>query len=555
MNLPGIAVGVIECAAVLGTLILAVWAVSLHYSRKREQREPNWAIVTDNNHELLTAQEELDRLDNAILAISTCEKGKIQKAFQIAFPALNGQQKIDLMLDGSNLASQDVLTVLMGQRKAARQKIWAIHREIARYFCAVEDGIELPDARERQDPEIVDYAAQTVIRNAENPPNKTGRSSKGRKASDENDEASRHRLTALTIMKTFGNFGIDVIAIGTQNLPATTSYKFDLRSTASIKRIEGLEGDIALALGEEKVLISPVLGEKNHIAVDIPAKEPQIVRTMDLIAQAGNTIPQFSIPLGIGADGKPVFTNLEELPHLLIAGTTGSGKSVFLNSLIVSLIERVDPKDLQFVMIDPKRVELIAYSDLPQLKYPIATTPEDALHLLEMCVEEMDCCRCGPMSALKAKTLSAYNYIAKDAEGYPYFPRIVVVIDELADLIMTSGKKLEDAIIRIAQKGRATGIHLVLATQRPSADIITNKIKGNIKARIAFAAASSTESRIILDTTGAEKLIGRGDMLYTLGGKSVHRAQGGFIEEDEISRVVLAACGKEGGEGNETVAL
>ena len=296
-----------------------------------------------------------------------------------------------------------------------------------------------------------------------------------------------------------------------------------------------LQNDLALALAAHPIRIEAPIPGKSLVGIEVPNQRVATVTLRELIESKNfqKRESPLSIPLGKDVSGLSWVIRLEKMPHMLVAGATGSGKSVCLNTIITALLFQNGPDDLKLILVDPKRVELTAYTGIPHLLVPPITKVDDTVNALKWTVREMDR-RLDILSKFGARDIDAYNKRAEER-----MPKIVIVIDELADLMNTNGREVEATIVRIAQMARAVGIHLVLATQRPSVDVITGTIKANIPGRLAFAVASQTDSRTILDIAGAEKLLGRGDMLFTCAELSKpKRIQGAFISSDEVERVV-----------------
>ena len=322
--------------------------------------------------------------------------------------------------------------------------------------------------------------------------------------------------------------------------PSVTRYEFTLDQGVKLSKITNLQDDIALALGASGVRIAPVPNKISAVGIEVPNRTVTAVRIRDVIESREFINHPSPVAFAVGKDigGNNIVGNIARLPHVLIAGTTGSGKSVCTNSLIVSMLYKSTPDEVRFIMVDPKMVELAPYNGIPHLLIPVVTDPKKAAGALQWAVFEM-MKRYKMFSEKGVKDLAGYNALSETDEDVKKLPTVVVVIDELADLMLVAAKEVEESICRVAQMGRAAGMHLVIATQRPSADVITGLMKANIPSRIAFAVASSMESRIILDTTGAEKLVGKGDMLYfPLGDAKPTRVQGCFITPEEIDRVV-----------------
>ena len=342
------------------------------------------------------------------------------------------------------------------------------------------------------------------------------------------------REEARRLADTLQTYKIDAVPTGTPiQGPSVTRYDFRLQPGVKLNKLMNAADDIALSMGVGGVRIAPVPGKSSVVGIEAPNAKRSIVPLRGVLEERDfmyGSPTAFALGRGIG--GGIVTGDLEELPHVLIAGTTGSGKSVCLNSLIVSLLYKSAPEELRLLLIDPKMVELSPYNGIAHLTRPVVTDSAQAVSALEGAVVEMET-RYRAFMGCGAKELTDYNRGAKSP-----FPRLVIVIDELADLMMTSGKDVEASIVRIAQKGRAAGIHLAVATQRPSSDVITGLMKANIPSRIAFTVASSLESRIILDANGAEKLTGGGDMLYAPMGGERKRVQGCYVSPEEVGKVV-----------------
>ena len=335
------------------------------------------------------------------------------------------------------------------------------------------------------------------------------------------------------------SFGVSAHIVNVIRGPAVTRYELELDQGVKLNKITNLSGDIALALGASAVRVAPIPDKISTVGIEVPNRQVSPVCIRDVLGSKAFTDSPSKVSFAVGKDisGSPIVGNIAKLPHMLIAGTTGSGKSVCTNSLIISLLYKATPEEVRLIMVDPKMVELSVYNGIPHLLIPVVTDPKKAAGALQWAVSEM-MKRYQKFSEVGAKDLASYNNHAKRREDLEPMPQIVVVIDELADLMLVAAKEVEESICRVAQMGRASGMHLVIATQSPRADVITGLMKANIPSRIAFAVASSLESRIILDTTGAEKLVGKGDMLYAPLGQDKLRVQGCFITEEEVANVV-----------------
>ena len=347
--------------------------------------------------------------------------------------------------------------------------------------------------------------------------------------------ANRQRLD-----DTIRSFGIDASIINVVRGPSVTRYELELDQGVRLNKLTNLADDIALALGATGVRIAPIPDKISMVGIEVPNKLVSTVPIHEVIGSKEFCEHRSKVAFAVGKNigGQCVVGDIAKLPHLLIAGTTGSGKSVCTNSLIVSLLYKATPEEVRLIMVDPKMVELGIYNGIPHLLIPVVTDPKKAAGALQWAVTEM-MKRYRTFSEAGVRKLEEYNALAARTEGMEKMPFIVVVIDELADLMLVAAKEVEESICRVAQMGRAAGMHLVIATQRPSADVITGLMKANIPSRIAFAVASAMESRIILDTQGAEKLVGRGDMLFApLGSGKPTRVQGCFISDAEVASVV-----------------
>ncbi len=341
------------------------------------------------------------------------------------------------------------------------------------------------------------------------------------------------------LQTTLESFGVDAKIVDITRGPTVTRYDLELAHGVKLNKLTNLADDLALSLGVSGVRIAPIPDKISTVGIEVPNKIVSIVYLREIISSDAFRSAPSKLTFAIGKDigGKVIVGNIAKLPHMLIAGTTGSGKSVCMNSLILSLLFKASPDEVRLIMIDPKMVELGIYNGIPHLYVPVVTDPKKAAGALQWAVVEM-LKRYRLFSEVGVRDLAGYNKI-QTAQGGQTLPQVVIVIDELADLMMVASKEVEDSICRVAQMGRASGMHLVIATQRPSADVITGLMKANIPSRIAFAVSSGMESRIILDTQGAEKLVGNGDMLYhPLGSSKPTRIQGAFVTDEERETVI-----------------
>ncbi|MCD7920235.1 MAG: DNA translocase FtsK [Clostridiales bacterium] len=352
--------------------------------------------------------------------------------------------------------------------------------------------------------------------------------------------------TQVRLSDTLHSFGISGEIIGRTCGPSVTRFDLLLEQGVKLSKVTNLAGDLALSLGAVNVRIAPVPGQSSVVGIEVPNQRVSAVPIREVLDSDEFRNHPSRVAFAVGRDiaNRNIVGDIARLPHLLIAGTTGSGKSVCTNALIVSLLYKSSPQDVRLIMIDPKMVELGVYNGIPHLLIPVVTDPKKAAGALQWAVYEM-MRRYKDFSEQHVRDLESYNKLAEHAdkiegaEGVEHKPQIVIVIDELADLMLVAAKEVEESICRVAQMGRAAGIHLIIATQRPSTDVITGLMKANIPSRIAFAVASSLESRIILDQVGAEKLVGKGDMLFSpLGIGKPMRVQGCLVTEEEVTNVI-----------------
>jgi S-DNA-T family DNA segregation ATPase FtsK/SpoIIIE len=356
--------------------------------------------------------------------------------------------------------------------------------------------------------------------------------SKGDKGPDPRD----HEAVGRKLVETLGHFGVEAKIVGIVSGPHVSRFELRLAPGTKVKKVTELANDIAYALASTDIRILAPIPGKQAVGVEVPNRTRKMVRLGDIYAGRPEKTSPLVAWLGKGIDGNAVWTDLAKMPHVLVAGTTGSGKSGCVNAILSSILMQASPNEVRLVLVDPKQVELNHYENVPHLLTPVVTSPRLAANVLSNLIGEMES-RYGIMSEARARNLGELNRV-RAKKGEAPLPHILCVIDELADLMMVAPAEVEDSIIRLAQKSRATGIHLVLATQRPSTDIITGTIKVNIPSRIAFAVSSQTDSRVILDQGGAEALLGQGDMLFRGAGTSkLQRVQGAFITEEEIARI------------------
>jgi S-DNA-T family DNA segregation ATPase FtsK/SpoIIIE len=339
------------------------------------------------------------------------------------------------------------------------------------------------------------------------------------------------------LVQTLSHFGVDANVIGQISGPRVTRYELQLAPGTKVAKVAALKDDLSYALATTEIRILAPIPGKQAVGVELPNLSPNLVTLGDIYDELPATASPLSVWLGKDISGAAVWTDLARMPHLLIAGTTGAGKSGCINALLTSILLRATPDEARMILIDPKRIELNHYESIPHLLTPVVSSPKEASAVLANCVAEMER-RYERLASVRARNLNEANRSFRQ-RGESTIPYLLVVIDELADLMMIAPQAVEDAVIRLAQKSRAVGIHLVLATQRPSVDVITGMIKANVPSRIAFAVSSMTDSRVILDTGGAESLLGQGDMLFKpLGTSRLQRVQGAYVSEEEIALVV-----------------
>lgn len=353
------------------------------------------------------------------------------------------------------------------------------------------------------------------------------------------DGTAEMRENSRRLNETLASFKIEAHIINVTRGPSVTRYEVELEKGVRLSKLTTAADDIALSLGASGVRIAAVPGKISVVGIEVPNKAVTTVSLREVIDSQEFAKAKSKSSFAVGKDigGNCIVGNIAKLPHMLIAGTTGSGKSVCMNSIIISLLYKASPDEVKLIMVDPKMVELGIYNGIPHLLIPVVTDPKKAAGSLQWAVSEM-MRRYKAMSDAGVRDLESFNSIVEHEDEGRKLPQVVVIIDELADLMLVAAKEVEESICRIAQMGRAAGIHLVIATQRPSADVITGLMKANIPSRIAFAVASAMESRIILDTQGAEKLVGKGDMLYApIGNGKPKRVQGCFVSDPEVEAV------------------
>lgn len=426
---------------------------------------------------------------------------------QVSLPELEPTSPLELSLDSSSALSQKTQPTIARSLESSAQHLESLERgELAR-------------------PKDYTLPPTTLLQPAQD-----------KKISFEEGEIDQKIQNLLTKLKVFKIDG-DVVRI--YSGPVVTTFEFRPAPNVKVSRIQSLSDDLAMALSARSIRIQAPIPEKDVVGIEVPNSQKEMIYLREILESEVFKSSSSPLVLGLGKDivGNPFVTDLQKLPHLLIAGTTGSGKSVGLNAMILSLLYRNSPDNLRLIMVDPKKVEFSLYEEIPHLLTPIITDAKKAIIALNNVAREMER-RYEMMKAIKTKTIDGYNAKAR-SEGGEILPFIVIIIDELADLMMTGGKEAEGSIIRIAQMGRAAGLHLIVATQRPSVDVVTGLIKTNLPAKIAYKVGSRMDSRVILDAEGAQNLLGQGDMLFSLGGGGgVLRLHAPWASEDEIESIV-----------------
>jgi S-DNA-T family DNA segregation ATPase FtsK/SpoIIIE len=358
--------------------------------------------------------------------------------------------------------------------------------------------------------------------------------------------------TGEALLQALGNFGIEAHVTGQVVGPRVTRYELQLAPGTKVGKVAALKDDLAYALATTEIRILAPIPGKQAVGVEVPNLAPNVVTLGDIFDELPAAASQLSVWLGKDISGASVWADLARMPHILIAGTTGSGKSGCINTMLCSILLRATPDEVRMILVDPKRVELGLYESIPHLLTPVVSSPKAAAAVLTNVLTEMER-RYERMSLARARNLGELNRVLSERGEQP-LPLLLIVIDELADMMMVSPQEVEDAVIRLAQKSRAVGIHLVLATQRPSVDVITGMIKANVPSRIAFAVSSQTDSRVILDTSGAESLLGQGDMLFKpLGTSRLQRVQGAYVSEEEIALIVEQCRAQRGQDLDESL--
>ncbi len=468
-------------------------------------------------------------------------------------------EDIKINISGQELKKQGILSSIAGKfKKEEKPPEFSIK--------PIEKGKEEKNAKENKQEEKIDSSFENMNLEEKNAQQPTAKIKKAWRlppvnilnGMDSEPTSGDIKANSNIIKRTLANFGIQV-EMGEVNVgPTVTQYTLKPAEGIKLSRITSLQNDLALALAARSIRIeAPILG-KSFAGIEIPNQSVAMVRLKNILnsKEFHNRKSNLSIILGRDVAGMPIISDIGRMPHLMIAGATGSGKTVSINTLIVGLLFQNSPETLKFIMVDPKRVELTSYNDIPHLLSPVITDPDKAINALKWSISEMEN-RYELLSHLGCRNIESYNNAVKmEYKQREILPYIIIVIDELADLMATHGREMEAAVVRLAQMARAVGIHLVLSTQRPSVEVITGLIKANITTRIAFQVASQIDSRTILDMSGAEKLLGFGDMLYLSGDSNKpKRIQGVFISEEEVKKMVDFLKGQNEGSNEYNEAI
>lgn len=484
-----------------------------------DEGEVSEALDEGDNNNSSVPEEKTEK-------IKAFSNGKIKKHNDGVFSENSEAKKTDL---SSIFTDPDGVDVL--QRFADEQRAKAMQQN-----QDLEDEGELEVSRnslvEEEEKEALD-----VKKEYEFPPISLLKKETAKKNIDISDEL---RTNAERLVETLGSFKVRTKIVNVSRGPTITRYELVPEQGVRVRSIANLVDDIALNLATTGVRIEAPIPGKSAVGIEVPNKSVETVYLRELIDTETfrKASSKISVSLGVDVAGEPVFLDIAKMPHLLIAGATGMGKSVCINSIITSLLYKASPDEVKLILVDPKKVELNVYNGLPHLLVPVVSDPKKAAGALHWAVTEMER-RFELIEDVGVRDAKNYNAVTKDDPDREFLPQIVIIIDELADLMMTAPDDVEDSICRLAQKARAAGMHLIIGTQRPSVDVITGLIKANVPSRIAFTVSSQTDSRVVIDMAGAEKLIGRGDMLYApVGAMKPIRVQGAFVSEGEVENIV-----------------
>ncbi|PAB01763.1 DNA translocase FtsK [Enterococcus canintestini] len=507
------------------------------------------------------AKQALKKARQAEKAAAKAEKIAAEKAAAKRELEKNAKNQVRPQTEGEKLAETAKSTVEVEPEQLSFVPIDHFQEKVATEPVTETNNLnqtteaEIPDDGEDLDFEIPaeaedrDYQLPNVTLLDSLPP------------TDQSDEYQKIEHNIGVLEQTFQSFGVEAKVVKASLGPAVTKFEVQPAVGVKVSKIVSLTDDIALALAAKDVRMEAPIPGKSLIGIEVPNSSISMVSFREVIeAQPDHPDKLLEVPLGRDISGRVQTADLTKMPHLLIAGSTGSGKSVAINGIITSILMRAKPHEVKLMMIDPKMVELNVYNGIPHLLTPVVTNPRKAAQALQKVVKEMEE-RYEKFAAAGVRNITGYNEMISErnsshGENNPILPFIVVIVDELADLMMVASNEVEDAIIRLAQMARAAGIHMILATQRPSVDVITGIIKANVPSRMAFAVSSGTDSRTILDSNGAEKLLGRGDMLFLpMGENRPIRVQGAFISDHEVERVVAFITEQQGAEYEEKMMV
>lgn len=529
---------------ILGLFLMSPWEVYdlIDFFKEKSQE---WAA----KHEIRKQKRFVKREEKRALAEQKRQE-KAQKAEEEHLAQLTVDQETGEILDGPDDNEASIFDNILVENAAVEPEILAYEH--------VSEGLEETASEENLKPEVTPAEQEMIDQEDDGEPLEVDFTAKANllyklptidlfapdKPKNQSKEKNIVRRNIKVLEDTFNSFGIDVKVERAEIGPSVTKYEVKPAVGVRVNRISNLADDLALALAAKDVRIEAPIPGKSLVGIEVPNSEIATVTFRELWEQA-DTDPNklLEVPLGKAVNGTARTFDLARMPHLLVAGSTGSGKSVAVNGIIASILMKARPDQVKFMMIDPKMVELSVYNDIPHLLIPVVTNPRKAARALQKVVDEMED-RYELFSHFGVRNIAGYNakveeFNAQSEQKQIPLPLIVVIVDELADLMMVASKEVEDAIIRLGQKARAAGIHMILATQRPSVDVISGLIKANVPSRVAFAVSSGTDSRTILDENGAEKLLGRGDMLFKpIDENHPVRLQGSFISDDDVERIV-----------------
>ncbi|TDE68932.1 DNA translocase FtsK [Streptococcus sp. KCJ4932] len=529
---------------ILGLFLMSPWEVYdlIDFFKEKSQE---WSA----KHEIRKQKRFVKREEKRALAEQKRQE-KAQKAEEERLAQLTVDQETGEILDGPDDNEASLFDNIPAETPAVEPEILAYEH--------VPEGLKEASSEENLEPEVTPAEQEMLDQEDDGEPLEVDFTAKANllyklptidlfapdKPKNQSKEKNIVRRNIKVLEDTFNSFGIDVKVERAEIGPSVTKYEVKPAVGVRVNRISNLADDLALALAAKDVRIEAPIPGKSLVGIEVPNSEIATVTFRELWEQA-DTDPNklLEVPLGKAVNGTARTFDLARMPHLLVAGSTGSGKSVAVNGIIASILMKARPDQVKFMMIDPKMVELSVYNDIPHLLIPVVTNPRKAARALQKVVDEMEN-RYELFSHFGVRNIAGYNakveeFNAQSEQKQIPLPLIVVIVDELADLMMVASKEVEDAIIRLGQKARAAGIHMILATQRPSVDVISGLIKANVPSRVAFAVSSGTDSRTILDENGAEKLLGRGDMLFKpIDENHPVRLQGSFISDDDVERIV-----------------